>query len=72
MAGRAADAKYCPGKPCRQKAYRRRRKADTGAALLVRHERAMGHVWDINDPRWRSELLFAVVWPDLWWEGKVA
>ncbi len=32
----------------------------------------MGHVWDINDPRWRSELLFAVVWPDLWWEGKVA
>jgi hypothetical protein len=32
----------------------------------------MEHVWDINDPRWRYELLFAVVWPARWLEEVAA
>jgi hypothetical protein len=76
---RAPDAKYCERSACRQKAFRKRKRVAGGVAkctpdraLLARHDIAVKGIAEIDDPRRRAEVLYAVVWPDRWLQETAA
>ena len=69
---RAPDATTCSAAH-RQKVYRERTRlagspamSKADKALLARHDIAVKGIAEIDDPRRRAGVLYAVVWPELW------